>query len=72
MVSIEHESLVEAIKRRPEIVLDMARKNGIKLPRYSQVTVGDSNLTVAVPPEFRCDIVLFLKRNDKIVMAFVV
>ena len=72
MPSLPHEFVVAAFRNRPDMGLDLTNRLGVKLPKYTAISVADSNLSQVVPTEYRADIVLRLEKNGEVVASFVV
>jgi hypothetical protein len=65
--------LVDLLRQRPELAVDLLRTAlGVPVPRGAQVTLGQADLGAVPPVEARADVVLLLRRADRVVFALVV
>lgn len=66
MPSIEHEAVVELLRRNPRIpaILLAATGTGISISPYADAAIADSNLTVSEPDEFRPEMVTVFNGHE--------
>jgi hypothetical protein len=68
-----HELLVELLRQRPQLAVDLLRTAlGVPVPRGARLTIGQAELGAVPPVEARADLVLLLTRGPRVVFALVV
>ncbi len=71
MVSALHESIVALFRERPEFAADLLALLQRPVPDHSSVEVSDADFTQLRPAEFRADLVLTFKDDDRPVFGVV-
>ncbi len=57
MPSTKHEALLELLRERPELAVELLAHSGIRIPPYTRVRAGPTDLNETLPIEQRADFV---------------
>jgi len=71
MPSPEHEALVEAFRRDPDLALHLLELCQIPIPQGAEPKVVEASLAQLQPTEFRADLVIELNGGTRVVLSII-